>query len=214
MKSVLIVGLGRFGRHLARQFYLRDNEVMVIDIDEQIVNDALSYVTNAQIGNATNEAFISSLGVRNFDICIVAIGNDFQSSLEATALLKDMGAKFVVSRACRDVQAKFLLRNGADEVVYAEKEMAERMAAKYGTDNIFDYVELSDDYSIYEIATPPSWYGKSILQKAVRTKYHVSILATKEHGQINPLPKPEHIFTPTETLIIMSHNDDMRKLVK
>ncbi len=214
MKTVLIIGLGRFGRHLARQFYLRGNEVMVIDSCEENVNDTLSYATNAQIGDATNEAFIASLGVRNFDICIVAIGNDFQCSLETTALLKDLGAKFVLSRACREVHAKFLLRNGADEVIYAEKDMAERIAAKYGTENVFDYIELSSDYSIFEIAVPTSWYGKSILQKEVRTKYHVSILATKEHGVISPLPKPEHVFKSTENLIIMAHNDDVKKLIK
>ena len=173
MKSVLIIGLGRFGKYMAENMMALGNEVLAIDNREERVNEVLETVTNAQIGDATSEAFIASLGVRNFDICVVAIGDNFQSSLETTSLLKDYGAGFVLARANRDVHAKFLLRNGADRIVYPEKEMAERLAMKYGTNNIFDYVELTHDYSIYEIAVPEGWVGKSILEKRVRTKYHI-----------------------------------------
>ena len=171
MKSVLVVGLGRFGRHMAAKLIEEGNEVLAVDINEDRVNDALDLVTNAQIGDTTNEHFIASLGVGNFDLCVVAIGDNFQSSLETTALLKDYGAPFVLSRANRDVHAKFLLRNGADKVVYPEREMAERLAVKFGTDNIFDYIELTPDYSIYEIPVPAPWVGKSIVEKGVRNKY-------------------------------------------
>ena len=150
MKSVLLIGLGRFGRHMAAKLNEMNHEVLAIDIDEQRVNDVLPVVTSAQIGDSTNENFVASLGVRNFDLCVVAIGDNFQSSLETVALLKDYGAPFVVARANRDVHAKFLLRNGADEVVYPEKEMAIRSAVKYSSDNVFDYIELTGDYSIYE----------------------------------------------------------------
>ena len=124
-KSILLIGLGRFGRHVAMKLDELHHEIMAVDKEERRVEAALPYVTNAQIGDATNEAFLSSLGVSNFDVCIVAIGDNFQSSLEATSLLKELGAKMVVSRAARDVHAKFLLRNGADEVVYPEKQLAD-----------------------------------------------------------------------------------------
>ncbi|HIY20232.1 MAG TPA: TrkA family potassium uptake protein [Candidatus Blautia avistercoris] len=214
MKSVLIVGLGRFGRHMGRKLMEEGNEVLAVDINEERVNDAMDLVTEAQIGDATNEHFVASLGVGNFDLCVVAIGDNFQSSLETTALLKDYGAGFVLARANRDVHAKFLLRNGADRVVYPEKEMAQRLAVKYGTDNIFDYIELTPEYSIYEIPVPGSWIGKSIVEKEIRNRYHISILATKEEGEIIPLPKPEYVFKGTESLIIMGHYRDVRNLAK
>jgi K+ transport systems, NAD-binding component len=212
MKTILVVGLGRFGRHMSKKLIELGNEVLGVDIDEERVNDALSIVTSAQIGDATNERFISSLGVGNFDLCVVAIGDHFQSSLETTSLLKDFGAKFVLSRAIRSVHAKFLLRNGADKIAYAEQEMAERLAVKYGSDNVFDYIELTSEYSIFEITTPNSWVGKSIIKQEVRSKYNVSILATKTDGVINPLPEPDHIFDRNETLIVMGHNHDVKKL--
>ncbi|MBE6929820.1 MAG: TrkA family potassium uptake protein [Ruminococcaceae bacterium] len=213
MKSILIVGLGRFGRYMAQYLYERGNEVMAIDSVEEKVNMVLPFVTNAQIGDATNEQFIAQLGVGNFDLCVVAIENNFQSSLEATSLLKDYGARFVLARAGRDVHAKFLLRNGADEIVYTEKEMAERMAVKYGSDNIFDYIQLDDEYSIYEISVPESWVGRTIAQKNIRAKYNINILATKEDDVMYPNPGPDHVFLEEERLVIMGHNRDIEKLV-
>ena len=209
MKSILIIGLGRFGRHMAKKFSEQNNDVMAIDINEERINNVLSVVTNALIGDATNEQFMETIGVRDFDLCVVAIGDNFQSSLETTALLKDLGAKFVLARASRDVHAKFLLRNGADDVIYTEKETAERLAVKYGSDNIFNYIELNDEYSIYEIAVPSSWLNKSILKVNVRSKYGISILATKQGNNIYPLPKPEHVFTDSESLMILGKNEDV-----
>ena len=208
MKSILIIGLGRFGKHMAQKFSEQGNDILAVDTDEDRVNAVLPFVTDAQIGDATNEMFVESLGVANFDLCVVAIGDNFQSSLETTSLLKDMGARFVLSRASRDVHAKFLLRNGADEVVYTEKETAERLAVKYGNDSVFDYIEINEDYSIYEIGVPASWVGKSILDKKVRTKYNISILATKRGKEIYPLPHPDHVFSETESLMILGRNED------
>lgn len=196
MKSILIIGLGRFGRHMAKKFSEQNNDVMAIDINEERINNVLSVVTNALIGDATNEQFMETIGVRDFDLCVVAIGDNFQSSLETTALLKDLGAKFVLARASRDVHAKFLLRNGADDVIYTEKETAERLAVKYGSDNIFNYIELNDEYSIYEIAVPSSWLNKSILKVNVRSKYGISILATKQGNNIYPF-RSRNTFLPT-----------------
>ena len=214
MKSILIIGLGRFGKHMAQKFSEQGNDILAVDTDEDRVNAVLPFVTDAQIGDATNEMFVESLGVANFDLCVVAIGDNFQSSLETTSLLKDMGAKFVLSRASRDVHAKFLLRNGADEVVYTEKETAERLAVKYGNDSVFDYIEINEDYSIYEIGVPDSWVGKSILDKKVRTKYNISILATKRGKEIFPLPHPDHVFSETESLMILGRNEDVKRLIK
>lgn len=214
MKSILVIGLGRFGRHIAKKFLEQGNEVLAIDKSEERVDNALPLVHNAQIGDATNESFMESLGINNFDICVVAIGDNFQSALEATVLIKDLGGKFILARASRDVHKKLLLRNGADHVVYAEREMAERLAMKYGAKNIFDCVELTPDYSIYEISVPAAWRGKSIIEKAVRTRYHISILATKQNGEIYPLPRADHVFTAEETLIIIGHYEDVRALTK
>lgn len=212
MKSILLIGLGRFGRHMAQTFHEMKNEVVAVDQDEERVNSVLPYVTSAQIGDSTNEAFVRSLGVRNFDLCVVAIAGDFQSSLETTSLLKECGAELVLSRASRDVHAKFLLRNGADQVVYAEKEMATRLAIRYSSDSIFDYIELTPEYAIFEISVPANWAGKTIVQTAVRTKYHISILATKRNEVIYPLPRPEYEFKGTERLIVMGRREDVLRL--
>ena len=214
MKSVLLIGLGRFGRHMANKLWQLHHEVLAVDKDEQRVNDILPMVTSAQIGDSTNEQFIASLGVRNFDICVVAIGDDFQSSLETTALLKEHGAPFVLARATRDVQAKFLLRNGADDVIYPEKQMAAWAAVRYSADHIFDYIELTEDYSIFETAVPKAWVGKSIVELAVRQKYCINILATKRGGKLEPMPGPAHCFTADETIFILGSNEDTQKFLR
>lgn len=190
------------------------DEVLAIDINEQRVNDVLPLVTSAQIGDSTNENFIASLGVRNFDLCVVAIGDNFQSSLETVALLKDYGAPFVVARANRDVHAKFLLRNGADEVVYPEKEMAIRSAVKYSSDNVFDYIELTGDYSIYETPVPEAWVGKTMVELGVRTRYHINVMALRHGAELSPLPRPDHIFRGDETMLIMGSNKDLTKFIQ
>ena len=163
-RSFLIVGLGRFGKHMAKTLTQQGNEVLAIDINEDRVNASLKYVTDAQIGDATDPQFVEELGVNNFDVCIVAIGDNFQSSLESTCLLKEKGAKYVFARANRDIHKKFLLRNGADEVIYAERETAERFAIRFSSERIFDYFKLSDEYAIFEVSVPESWVGK-ILQR-------------------------------------------------
>ena len=214
MKSILLIGLGRFGKHCAMKLNELHHEVLAIDIDENRVNEVLPYVTNAQIGDSTNEQFIASLGVRNFDVCIVAIGDKFQSSLETTSLLKDYGAKLVVARANRDVHAKFLLRNGADNVVYPEKQMASWAAVRFSADNIFDYIQITRDYSIYETKVPKSWIGKTIVDLRVRQMHKINILAVKYAGKVEPLPGPEHVFRDDETILVMGGNKDLEKFLR
>lgn len=211
MKSILLIGLGRFGRHIAIKLQELGHEVMAIDNQEHRIDAALPYVTNAQIGDSTDEEFLTSLGVRNFDVCIVAIGDDFQSSLETTSLLKELGAKMVVSRAARDVHAKFLLRNGADEVVYPEKQLAAWTAIRYSSDHIFDYIELSGGYSIFEVSIPDSWIGKSIAQLDVRRNYNINIMALKRDGNVDMNITPDMVLNSDETLLVLGKNKDIQK---
>ncbi len=213
MKSVLLIGLGRFGRHMAQRLHDLHHEVLAVDMNEDRVNAALPYVTNAQIGDATNEQFVASLGVRNFDLCVVTVGDNFQSSLEATALLKEYGAPFVVARATRDVHAKFLLRNGADDVIYPEKQMGSWAAVRYTADHIFDYIKLTPEYSIYETAVPTAWVGKTVVELAVRQKYRINILATRREEKLEPLPGPTHCFSADETMFILGANKDVERFL-
>ena len=214
MKSFLIIGLGRFGRHMAQKLIDEGNDVLAIEKSEERADNAVSIIDDIHIADATDEAFMRSLGVNNFDMCVVAIGDNFQYALEITVLLKDLGAKFVLARASREVHRKLLLRNGADVVVYAEKEMAERLAIKYGEKNIFDYIELDNETGIYEIAVPDGWVGKTIVQKSVRNKYNISILATKKDGEIYPNPHPDHIFDKYETLMVLARQADIERVTR
>ena len=211
MKSILLIGLGRFGKHIARKLHELDHEVMAIDKDEEKVEEVLPYVTNAQIGDSMNEAFLRSLGVGNYDVCIVAIGNDFQGSLETTSLLKELGAKMVVSRAARDVQAKFLLRNGADEIVYPEKQLATWTAIRYSSDHIFDYIELNDEYAIFEIEVPENWIGHSVGEINIRKKYNINIMAIKREGKMGLTITPDTRFERGEALLVLGNYKDIQK---
>ena len=212
MKNILMIGLGRFGRHMSKKFIEEGNEVFAVEYDDDRANSAVDYIRNIQIGDASDEKFISSIGVENFDICVVAVGQDFQTVLEIVVLLKDYGAKFIIARASRDVHQKLLLRNGADHVVYSEREAAERLAIKYGAKNIFDYVELTEDIGIYEIAMPKGWAGKSIIDLNIRARYNVNIMATKYCGVMNPMPSPKYIFKDNETVMIMGTEEDVKIL--
>ncbi len=215
MKSVLIIGLGRFGRHMAMKLQKQGNDVMAVERNEERADELAPAIRNLQIGDATNEDFLRSLGVGNYDLCVVGVGDSFQTALEITVLLKDLGAKYVVARATRDIYKKLLLRNGADHVVYAEREVAERLAVRYGTGNsVFDYVELTPEYGIYEIGIPEKWIGHSILEQEVRTRYHLNILAVKQGQSMFPMPGPDHIFNADQTLIVMGSNDNIKALAR
>lgn len=203
MKSILIIGLGRFGRHMAQKLIESGHEVLAVDINEERADAAVGIIPQILIGDATDERFMESLGVRNFDLAVVAISENFQQVLEIVVLLKDLGSKYTVARATKDVHKKLLLRNGADYVVYAEREVAERLAIKFGADNIFDYVELTPEIGIYDIAIPLQWIGKSIKDLSIRNKYQVSVMAIKKNGNIYPLPSPNHIFSDGESVMVM-----------
>jgi trk system potassium uptake protein TrkA len=212
MKSVLLIGLGRFGRHIAEKLYELDHQVMAVDQKEERVDAVLPLVTNAQIGDSTNKNFLASLGIDNFDLCIVAIGDNFQSSLETTDLLKELGAKKVVSRAAEDVQAKFLLRNGADAIVYPERQLANWTAVRYTSDHIFDYMELDEEHAIFEIQVPENWAGKTIGELDIRKKYNINILAIKQAGKLNLSIHPETGFGENQTMLVLGRTKAVQKV--
>ncbi len=211
MKSVLLIGLGRFGKHIAEELNKLDHDVLGIDISEEKVNDAIDIVTDAQIGDSTNEAFLRSIGVDNFDVCFVTISNDFQSSLETTYLLKELGASMVVARAERDGQERFLLRNGADKVVYPEKQVAKWAAIRYTSDHILDYVALDDKHSIYEVSVPENWLGKSILELDVRKKHNLTIVGIKTNGNVDFVIQPDTVLTKDNTLLVLGEYKAIQK---
>lgn len=211
MKSILLIGLGRFGKHVAMELCKLKHQVMAVDKAEERVNEILPYVTSAQIGDCTNEEFLRSLGVGNYDTCIVTIRDDFQDSLETTSLLKELGARQVVARAARDVHAKFLLRNGADEIVYPEKQLAVWTAIRYSSDHIFDYIELSGDYAIFEVSVPKNWIGKTIQQLDIRRSYNINIMAVKKDGVLNATITPDMAFEEDETILVLGNNRDIHK---
>ena len=193
MKTVLIIGVGQFGSHIARRMEELRCEVMAVDENEKHINDILPYVTNARIGDSTNEEFLRSLGVGNYDVCIVALGSRFQSSLETTSLLKELGAKKVISRATNDVQMKFLLKNGADEVVYPEKQMA-----------------LDNNYSIYELKVPKDWFGKSLSQIDIRKKFKINILTIKRGEEVF-IPSPDTVIETDDIAFVIGEVRDIQK---
>lgn len=215
MKNILIIGLGRFGKHLAEKFIELGDEVMVIDRDEESVQEIMNTVTYAQVGDCMKEEVLRSLGVNNFDICFVCMGEDFQSSLEVTDLLKTLGAKYVVSKAGRDIHAKFLLKNGADEIVYPEKDMAAKVAVKFSSNHLVDYFEISKDVAIYEIFVPDNWNGKSIIDINVRAKYNINILAVRStDGELNSNPGPDYVFSRNERMIVLSTHQNIKQFIK
>ena len=207
MKSILLIGLGRFGRHIAIKLNELGHEVMAVDHNEERVNAILPYVTNALIGDSTNEEFLRSIGVDNFDVCIVAIGDNFQSSLETTSLLKELGGKLVVSRATRDVHEKFLLRNGADKVVYPEKQLGVWTAITYSSEKVFDYIDLGENHVIMEVSVPDNWVGKTIFDIDVRKKYQINILAIRDSGKLVMNITGTTVFEKDQTLLVLGTNE-------
>ena len=211
MKSVLLIGLGRFGRHIAMKLNDLDQQVMAVDRDEEKVNDVLPFVTSAQIGDSTNEEFLESLGVRNFDVCIVAIGDNFQNSLETAYLLKKHGARKVIARTTREIQEKFLLSNGADEVVYPEKQLATWTAIRCSSDSILDYIELDQDHAIFEIEVPAPWDGKTVVQLNIRGRYGINILGVREQGKLNMNVTPETVMCKGTSILVLGLEKDVHK---
>jgi trk system potassium uptake protein TrkA len=188
---------------------------MIVDIDEKKVEDLVPYATSTKIGDCTNPEVLKGLGIDNFDLVFVCIGTNFQSSLEITSLVKEMGAKQVISKATRDIQAKFLLRNGADEVIYPEKDIAEKCAVRYTLNHIFDYIEMADGYGIYEIMPLAGWCGKTIRESNIAAKYHISILGIKhEDGTSKMMPTADYRIESEEHLIVLARDKDLSNVLR
>ena len=211
MKSVLLIGLGRFGRGVAEKLNELHHQVLAVDKNEERVNEILPLVTDAQIGDTTNETFLRSLGVDNFDVCIVTIGEDFQSSLETTSLLKELGARKVVSRASREVHKKFLLRNGADDVVYPEGQLAAWTAIRHTTEHVLDYIALDSEYAIYDLSVPADWHGKTVGGLDIRRKFNLNILAVRVYGQPSMVVSGDTILQENQTILVLGKWKDVQK---
>ena len=214
MKNVLLIGLGRFGRHMAQKMSDMNHQILVIDKDEHKVQEAMSYATNAEIGDATDPALIASLGVKDFDLCVVTMSHDLQASLEITALLKENGAPFVLVRVSRDTHARFLLACGADEIIYPEKQMADWAAVRYTGDHVYDYTRLSPDHAIYETEIPDSWIGHTVVDLGVRQRYRLNILALRRNGNVDPMFGPSTVLQAGDRVILLGSDKDVQKFLR
>lgn len=214
MKSFLIIGMSTFGQHLLKELYNKKCDVFIADIDENVITPNLSYAVTAKIADCTDEQVLRSFGIDEFDCCFVCLGGNFTEALEVSSLLKELGAKKVIAEVNREREKKFLLRNGADEVIYPEEDMAIRIAAEESSDSVFDFFQLSDGFSIYEILVPASWAGKSLKELHVREKYNINIIAVKKNGHIVPVLSPDSKFTSDEHIIVMCHQEDIKKFIK
>ncbi len=212
MKSVLVIGLGRFGRHFAHKLLELRNDVMIVDSNAELINSLASEFTDSCIGDCTREDLIASLGVRNFDICMVAIGEDFQSSLVITSLLKKYGAPYVIAKANQAIQEDLLRTIGADQIVYPEREIAEKLAVRCAAQNVFDCIELTDQYALYELPVPANWVGHDIGSLNIRRKYRVNIVGVKRKGTLQPIPGADYVFAAQDHIIVIGEQDDLLKL--
>lgn len=206
MKSILLIGLNNFGVYMAKQLRELGHQVMAVDKREDRIDAVLPFVTDAQIGDSTSEPFLRSLGINNYDVCLVAIGNDFQGSLETASLLKELGAKLVVARADREAQEKFLLRNGADEVINPEKQIAQWAAIRYASNHILDYVKLDEDHAIFEITVPRDWVGKTVGEIDIRKRFGINIMAVKENGHMNLTVTPDTVLSGNRTMLVLGEH--------
>lgn len=211
MKNILIIGLGRFGKHIAMQLNQMGHEIMAVDLNEERVEKVLPFVTNAQIGDSTDAEFLKSLGIGNYDICFVTIGGSFQNSLETTSLLKELGARLVISRAERDVHEKFLLRNGADKVIYPEKQVAKWASIRYADDHILDYMEVDASHAIFEVAIPDEWIGRSVGELDIRRRYNINILAVKKEREVSVTISVDTVLEADSTLLVLGDYKAIQK---
>lgn len=210
-KSVLLIGLGKFGMHIAKYLHEIGHEVLAVDLREEPVNEVAEFVTDAQIGDACSVEFLRTLDVADYDVCIVAIGENYQSSVEATYLLKQLGAYHIVTLARGDTQAEILRRNGADQVVFPERQLAKWLAVCYSSEHILDYIDLNASCAIFEVKVPEDWVGKSIGKLDIRRKYDVNIVAIKENGEITAAVKPDTILTASKTLLVLGEFRSLQK---
>lgn len=211
MKSILVIGMSRFGHHLAKKMQELGNELMIVDIDEERIERYAPEFPDSQIGDCTDETVINALGVKNFDLIFVTMSDDFQSSLVVTSLLKKAGAPRVIATASRDIQTDILKKIGADEVIDPDKEISEKLAVRFNANNISDYVPLASGYGIYEMPIPQDWAGRSVGDIDVRRKYKINIIAVKSNDRLHPVQGADYIFKYDDKIIVIGTSADVFK---
>ncbi len=213
-RQFVVIGCGRFGTSVALKLNELGSEVMVVDNNEEIIQEISEYVTHAVQADATDENTIRSLGIRNFDVAVVTIGSDIQSSILITLMCKELGVKYVVAKAQNELHAKVLYKIGADRVVFPEREMGIRIAKNLVYDNILDYVELDPRYGIAEIFAPEEWVGKTIKELDIRNKYHLNVLGIKHGAELDVQFSPDDEITEGTVLVVIGGNTDINRLEK
>lgn len=213
MKSYVVIGLGRFGTSVARELARLGNEVLVIDSDEEAVEEVSGDVTHAMIADATDEAVLHSIGVRNFDCVVVAIGGSLEKSVLATIMLKDLGAKQIVCKAQGGIHKRVLEQIGADRVIVPEHDMGRRLAQTLNNPNVLDYVEISEDCCVIDLTPPESWTGKSLLDVDVRRLYDILVVAVrKKDGSFISLPSAGYVIEPQDVLVVVGTPANIEKV--
>jgi len=213
MKTVLIIGMGELGKHLAYKLHALKNEVCIVDADKNIIDTLQKDFENAYVGDCMQRSTLEELGVMDFDICVVAVGQNFQASLEITSHLKELGAKRIISKASSDIQAKFLLMAGATETVYPEKDIADKLAVKCSANNLFDYFQISNEYSIIEMLVIDKWVGKSIKELDIRNTYDINIIAIRSGDEVN-IPTSGYTFNADDHIFVFGNEKVINKLKK
>lgn len=215
MKTYLVVGLGRFGTAMALKLHELGNEVMVIDGRAEEVQKLSNRVTYAVVGDARDEEVLRSLGVRNVDCAIVAIGSDLAASILVTLNLKSLGVQQVICKAPNELHKRALEKVGADRVLIPEREMAVKLAQNLTSSSVLDYTELSRDCGIAEIRTPAPWIGKNLREIDVRAKYGVTVIALrKTDGDLTVFIRPDYTLEQDDVLMILGGNDDLAHVQK
>ena len=214
VKQYLVFGLGRFGSSMARALCAQGQEVLAVDSDQELVNQIAPHVTQALQLDATDEEALRSLGVKNFDAAVVAIGQNTRDSILVSVLLKEMGIPYLIAKANDDLHAKVLRKIGVDKVVFPERDMGVRLARSIVTPSVLDLMELSGDYQLAEILLPSGWEGESLRSADVRRKYGVNILSVHREGRYLVAPAPDMPFHTGDTLLVMGRREDVEKLRK
>lgn len=212
MKQFAVIGLGRFGTSVAETLQGMGYDVLAIDESEERVNAVASVVTHTAILDSLNEKALHSLGIRNFDVVVVAIGQDIQASILTTLILKEQGCKHVVAKAQNPVHGKVLKKIGADHVIFPERDMGVRVAHYLVANNILDYLELSPDYSLLECTAPQKLIGKSLSELDLRAHLGINVVAIKSGGNIDASPGGDTIIQKDDVLIVIGKNADLQTL--
>lgn len=211
-KSVLLIGVGRFGYHIAKELSTLDVELFAIDSDEDKLKAVSEYASKTLIGDGSKLEFLRNIGVNNFDECIVAIGDDFQGSLETVLNLKELHAKKITARASKETQKKLLAKIGADFIVYPEEQLAKWTALRCGTNSIYDFMDLDDGYGIFEIDVPKDWVGKTLASLDLRKRHNISIIGVKVKNKIKVVLGPNFELRENENLLVIAKISDAGKI--